>query len=142
MRYIDTIEQVHQELKETYAPFESDKGVLPFQCRRAMKQLANVKGELRNCYTFLKEAEAPPLVILALRYQFLDKLSYLSEQVDKVTSYMYEMNAGKYSTSFKTHIGELFADLFPLLEAIPQQASHMFEEAYFQEQRLANITQK
>jgi hypothetical protein len=138
------LEEIYKAIQDASLPFGT-RGVLPFQCRKAIKSLFLLKTQLTQCSQLLRETSLLPVVILALRYQLLDEISYLEEQAEKLMYFIENytsncMSATQKAASQEQAIQECFEKLLHLLSNMPTQVSFLFDEALFQEKRLASVT--
>lgn len=134
--HILPIEQLYQGLQEAHAPFVSTRGISSFHCRKAIRLLLALNKELYKCCQFLRETQMLPIVMVALRYQLLDKLHYLKEQVDKLISYLHDLSSSHHSATLRHHVHVLFDNLLPLITDIPQHVIFLLDEARFHENRI------
>lgn len=138
--YLTSFEKAYQSLQKSYLPFE-EREILPYQCRNAIRDLSLLKNQIAQVCVLMKDNRVIPIVILALRYQLLDKLHHIDETSDELI-YLIDLYMGLYLCSsqdaYKEQIiKELFEKLLKLLADIPKQTKTFFVEAYHQEEKLA-----
>lgn len=133
---------VHDKLKQAYALFEQPHPIQSHHCEDGIEFVRVVEKAVYAYDGFLARREALPLVILPLRHKVAAELLQMKEQLWKVLALMGLLRSSRWLNSHEivTHRYEILQRLTMLLkssEEIERLSRAMFDQARFQERRLA-----
>ncbi len=140
--YVKALTEMQDTLQLVAMPFRK-REVLPFQCRKAMMALVDLTKRIDELCDLFSEIALLPLAMIALRYRFLDELYYIEEQACKLSNLIdsyYErgITSTQQRRQQENAISELFTTLLQHIIDIPSKIGFMFDEAKFQEIRIAS----
>lgn len=139
---VKPLTEVQDSLQNVALPFKTTE-ILPFQCRNAMIALVDLNKRIDRLCELFSEIASLPLVMIALRYRFLDELYFIEEQaanlIELIDSY-YDtcMAPNQRARQQKSAINELFTTVLQHIADIPTRTCFLFDEAKFQEMRIVS----
>jgi len=143
-RKLKPLIEVQPSLQAACVHFCQSGPTLPVQCRKVISTLMELDDFIKSLCTLFQDTDSLPIVVVALRYELLDELYYLEEQICKLidlvdTYYEVCLAASRQVIRQRQVVGASLHALSLAIADIPQKVNFLMHEAKFRERGLASL---